>query len=192
MAVPPDTYRQLTAMANASDRANRPRALLLIPALALVAGLIVLAVSYSSFGDARERVEAEAFQAQRLARLVGVYESLQRQRVDLSEVYPPVEFELRILEAYDDAGIPFDREPRIQAERQQLLPATRSNVVRTTVKGVASNESLENILQWIHNVVHHPDLEGRAFIYSITLTPLPTSEAWSATIDFAIYETRET
>jgi len=191
MPVKPDTYRQLTAMANASDRANRPRTLLLIPALALLAGLIFLAVSYSSFGDARRRVEAEAFQAQRLARLVGTYESLQRQRVDLSDVYPPVELELKVLEAYDDAGIPFDREPRIQAERQQLLPATRSNVVRTTVKAIASNESLENILRWTHNVVHHPDLEGRAFVYAITLTPLPMSEAWSATIDFAIYETRE-
>ena len=41
MPLPSDTYRQLTAMANASDRSNRPTTLLVIPGVAVVVAIVV-------------------------------------------------------------------------------------------------------------------------------------------------------
>lgn len=190
MGLPADTYRQLTAMANAADRGNRPTTLLAIPALAVIAGLIVLFVSWSGYAQKRETLEAMTYQTQRLARLVGQYEAIQAAQVDYSQSYPPItDFELKVIEAYDDAGVPFDRTPSVRSPTSRNLPTT-DGIARTTIKAVASNEALENILQWVHNVIHHPELEGRAFVYSITLTPIPGSDRWSGNIDFAIYETR--
>ena len=191
MPLPSDTYRQLTAMANASDRSNRPTTLLVIPGVAVVVALVVLIVSYRGYASQTRAVESEEFTATRIASLVGQYQALQSKQVDMSEVYPPIaEFELKLLDAYQRAGIPFNTDPRINPPQSQQLPATQTNIVRTTSKCVASNEKLENILQWMHNVVNTPDLKGRVFVYSLALTPLPNNDTWSATIDFAIYETR--
>jgi hypothetical protein len=190
MGLPADTYRQLTAMANAADRSNRPTTLLAVPALAVIAGLIVLFISWSGYAQKRETLEAMEYQTTRLARLVGQYESLRAAQVDETRQYPPIpDFELKVIEAYDDAGIPFERPPSVRSPSSRNLPTT-DGISRTTIKAVSSNEPLENILQWVHNVIHHPDLEGRAFVYAITLTPIPGSERWSGNIDFAIYETR--
>ena len=96
MGLPADTYRQLTAMANAADRGNRPTTLLAVPALAVIAGLIVLFVSWSGYAQKRDTLGAMEYQTQRLARLVGQYESIRAAQVNETRQYPPIpDFELK-------------------------------------------------------------------------------------------------
>ncbi len=191
MAIKPETYRQLTAMANAADRGNRPTSFLIVAAIALLAGIVVLIATYNAFGGQRHVLDIQENKTRNIADLVAQLEALDTQKADLSQVYPPVpEFELKIIDAYDNAGIPFSKPPTIGQAKSLKLVAIGSDLYRTVVKGSANSEKLEDTLQWIYNVVHHPDLKGRVFLDSLALTPVANSDNWSAQIDFTIYETR--
>jgi len=191
MPLPADTYRQLTAMANASDRNNRPASLLFIPAFAVAVGLIVLLVSYRGFNKQRASLESQEYATQRIARLVTEYESLLTKQVDFSEIFPPLPaFENHVIAAHEDAGIEFKKPPTVLPARTKNVLTMKADIARTIVKGTVSNEKLEHILQWIHNVVNDPALNNRVYIDFLTLTPLPSEDTWSATIEFVIYETK--
>jgi len=184
----PEVDAQLHAMALSTERSNRPRALILLPALLVVAGIVYLGVGLKTRTDATRRLARAATYDATIQSYVRAFQSAESEEIDFRELYPPNPYiSPDIREALRASGVEFPTEPTIgQASSTTVMQEPR--IVRTTVTCTVREGPLESILQWIEAIESWETLEGHAFISRLTLDPRP--RGWQCSFDVSIYENR--
>ena len=185
---------QLTAMANATDRANRPTGLAVIGLVLLGLALLFAIWSGGRFLTARKRLDG-VMTARRDVQAILTQIAAQRQASpDLDALFPEKPFIADHI--YDTALIvwgldknnPEDkaRLPAKVGTREPARPLTTNPLIgKTQVDVRIDAQPLEKILQLLNAVQEHEFLGG-VFVASINLTPITVG--WNATLRFAAYE----
>lgn len=187
----PELDMQLSAMAAATDRANRPHSLLVIPLLLVVAATIVLLWSASRVSAAKAAVITQKSNLSRIEQLVDAIKSETQATVDLEKLFPrQAYFSSNVTESWRDRGVNFSQPPAVSDPvSSRILSGPHGVVSRSEVTCSLTSEPLEEILKWIDNVLRHPSLQGQVWVSHLQLSP--SGRGWRATIRFALYEARK-
>lgn len=177
-----DERFELTSAAAASERRNRPKHLLLLPAaLLLVAGL-ALVVSIYSHESSRIRIEREQARYNRLVQGVAQLQELSSEPGQQGAgLYEPIPDLLSRMERFStESGLA--RAPSIPTTRTDMRTegAKRTLYVYSTV----TDPSIGALLEWVSQCTSNvPGL----FVNSITLKPAG-SQGWTMDVTYARWE----
>lgn len=178
---------QLSAIASAVDRSNRPTSLLTIPALLVVVS--VLYAGWSARGMFRQRTLVTQAQAQteQVRSTVEQIKAETNKGVDLGKLYPPAPFFGSQVgdETWKSSAAGF-REPPIISNVTPTTAIANPLVVRNDVTCTVNNEELSSIFSAIDATLNHEFLKGRAWVSQVLMTPSNTG--WRSTIRFSLYE----
>ncbi|MEO1129916.1 MAG: hypothetical protein AAFX05_09465 [Planctomycetota bacterium] len=180
----PELEAQLLATANAADRANRPRLVVIAPALLLVGAMIFalvtvqrLSLAKGSLQDARSLsdqvdqiiTQTMAWRANRLPVELYVQNPFMADNID----------EIRkTVMGSDDTSI------RVGSKQARAI-GLDGVLQRADVDCQVGDVPLDALLGWIEAVEQHPDL-SRVFVAQLELRP--SARGWSGTVRFRRYE----
>lgn len=186
-----DVDMQLSAFAAAADRANRPTSLLAFPLLLAVIATVVLLWSFSQFSAARAIAGAEAENQVRIDSLVSAIEAESQAALDFEKLYPPNPYvSSEINASWRESGVNFSTPPIVSDPvRSVALAGPAGTIHRLVVSCSVTSEPLEEILQWIDNVLRNPTLQGHVWVSHLQLSP--SGNGWRANIRFALYQFRK-
>ncbi len=186
-----DLDRQLAAMAGSVDRANRPGSLLAFPLLLVAAALLVVFWSFSRLSSARAEARAEIRNLDRIEQLVDAIDAESNSAIDFEALYPRKPyFATDIIASWRDAGIPFSMPPLVSDPIEAVvLSGANGTIRRQEVQCSVTSEPLDQILQWIDNVLRRPNLKGQVWVSSLQIRP--AGPGWGASIRFGAYDYRK-
>ncbi|MBL8744779.1 MAG: hypothetical protein JNK58_00325 [Phycisphaerae bacterium] len=184
---PAQIEAQLTALASAADRANRPASMLTFPAVLLVVALLYSAWSFRGLASSRSMATAMQNQGARVAGLIAEIKGRQKESIDLASIYPPAPFLGSQVgdETWKSPERGF-REPPTVSQPTSARVDNASLISRSDVTVTVNNEEIEAIFRAADATLNHPYLKDRAFVSQAQLTPLGTG--WRATFRFSVYE----
>lgn len=177
---------QLRSMAAAIDRANRPVALLALPATALALCLVYLvwaALGVRAAGTTLERERAQESQ------VVALVEAIQNERtaaVDIVDLYGPQPyFSSRVDELAKLPELGFRNPPVVDRARTTMeIPEQR--IQRSDVPATIQMEDLDAVLKWIDLVLSDEQFRGGVFLSQARLSPV--GPGWGSNLRFTLYE----
>lgn len=189
---PASVEAQLRAMANGTDRANRPMGLLVLGCVvALGFGLYALA-AFRGWSASSSLLQMARSDAATVERLIGEHAAEKARTPDLARVFPKVptfgsqiERAARPIWQVPD-GQPIPGVTVGQPRDEQLFSdAVKKVLSRKSVDATVSDQPLEKIMQWLAAVEGDTFL-GPTFVSSVTLNP--AGQGWQGTIRFTTYE----
>jgi hypothetical protein len=189
MAKPAQTEMQLSAMASAVDRANRPTSLLTVPALVLVAAFLFCMWSYRGLAAERSALRAKQSELARIDAVIRDIETEKKKGIDLEKAYPPAPYFGSYVEDVwkKDLAGQFKEPPTVGQVTQGRVDTT-SPLTRSEMTVTVANEPLEAILKAIEGTLNREFLKGQVFLSQVQLTP--TGTGWRAVARFSLYEKR--
>lgn len=181
-----ETYMQLSATANALDRANRPRMLLVVPALLLIGALIFLFVSHSRFSGERDRLSVQNAQRSAMEGIITQTMELRADTPNLAREYP-----IRVFmdsDIHDLIGEVLGPEgtQKITLGRKserQVLTSPELNMV--DLEANVRNIDLFDLFRWIARVESDERLSG-IFVSNLRLSP--AQGGWTGSVRFRLYQ----
>lgn len=177
--------QQLTTMAAAVDRANKPTSLLLVPMLLVVASLGFVLWGWREMSSQRALVSARVREVDEITKLVGQIQNERGKSVDIASLYIRLPFMgSQVSEAWTGTGITF-REPPIVGSTSTNPILSNPVLLRSEVQVTTNNEPLENILKGVDATLRHEVLGPQAFVSLAQLTP--AGGGWRSTIRFSAY-----
>ncbi len=177
---------QLSAMAAAADRTNRPASLLNIPLLLVLGALLLAAWEFRDMQAQRAMLRREQERVQKVTLLTEQIAAERKKELNVQTLYPPAPFfGSQVDEIWKSQGITFRESPSVGAVTKADV-FVGSPVVRSEVACSVSSEPVESVVAWIQSIQEHEYLKGRVFVSQILLTPLPTG--WRAAFRVGLYE----
>ncbi|MEM1422508.1 MAG: hypothetical protein AAGH64_00745 [Planctomycetota bacterium] len=191
------TEAQLSMMAGAADRANRPRMLVIVSLLLVIASVVVVLALAVGFTGKRDLLR------QRLTERAGVQTYIDRARAldsgestDFAEIFPDfpgIGDEIERLA--DSVTGPQPRDKITVSAPQyksitQLLGGGDPNLREVNVRCTFSNAKTGDLLEWMQAVEESPLLPG-VFVTAITMEPREPGR-WTGSVQFRRYVYRET
>ncbi len=174
---------QLRAMAAASERRNRPRALTALGVAALVIGAGVLIYGVSAAAEARVTAEREARQLAEAQALVEQIRAIRLEAagsVDRSKYRPEGGLLTTLARVQDQVQL--ENRPTLRSGRNRPLSPDSPFTART-VTATFVEPDIEQAMQWINGALRaSPGL----FVTGIELRPTPSG--WSVQVDLARWE----
>jgi hypothetical protein len=186
---------QLRAMANATDRANKPTGLLALGlVVALGFGLYALA-SWKSWSGARAGfVLAEANSATVDSKILE-YNNIKAQTPDMNKLFPTLasmgsDIEKAARKVWGVA----ENQPIpgviVNPKREGTLydPAVSKALKLQTIEATIADQPLEKVMAWLAEVEGSKFL-GPTFVSSLTLNP--ANAGWQGSVRFSTYERKQ-
>lgn len=183
---------QLRAMANATDRANRPTGLLIIGVVVAVGFGLYALTGVRGWTSARSSFSRTRADAATVDRMVRDYTAIKSNTPDLNKLFPPLatmgaDIERWARKTWGVAdGQPV---PGITVGRKQkgniFEPAVESRLELHSVEATIADQPLEKITQWIRSVENDSFL-GPTFVSSLSLSP--AGAGWQGSVRFSTYE----
>lgn len=186
---------QLRAMANATDRANKPTGLLALGlVVALGFGLYALA-SWKSWSGARAAfVLAEANLATVDEKILE-YHNMKAQTPDMGKLFPTLasmgsdieKSARRVWGVAENQPIPG---VTVSQKREGTLydPAVSKALKLLTVEATIADQPLDKIMAWLADVENSKFL-GPTFVSSLSLNP--ANAGWQGSVRFSTYERKQ-
>lgn len=186
---------ELAMAASATERANRPRGLVIIAGLLLVAALIYSLMGLSARSATHSRVESARSQTREVLKVVGRIKALQNQQATRG-LMPDPRVAKSIEELAAAAGVKADA-----SGKPLIVPETE--VTGMAVPGIAqkkyaarvSGQEPKALLQWLVGVQSSGDTRG-VEIFQLTLQPDgagsmgAASTGWTMIVEFVRWESR--
>ena len=178
---------QLTAAANAADRANRPRILVVAPAILLIGALLLTLVVFQRFSIAKSLLSSRLFERGRVQELINVAAKLEDAHPDPAKLFP--------VNAYMDANIN-DIAKEIWGENGPVAVTGKSKrtlglnkqVVRSDVDvSITAAVPMDDVFRFMYEVLTREELKG-VFLSKIDLRPIQTGGGWMGSLRFSLYE----
>ncbi|GAB4553086.1 MAG: hypothetical protein Tsb0013_15530 [Phycisphaerales bacterium] len=195
MARDRQTEAQLSMMASAADRANRPRMIVVVCLLLAGAALILVLAMVFRFTSARSLLEQRLTEKAGVELYVQKTEQLPDQRVDFASMFP------------DNPSIG-DQIAQIADSVTGPQPADKINVGQPQYKGITlllgggdprlqevnvrctfTQVRTEHLLEWMERVQNTPSLSG-TFVTSVEISPRDPGR-WTGSVQFRRYVYRE-
>lgn len=189
------TEQQLQGMALSADRANRPRMLVIIPALLLLgAALTAIASAWNMNTQAQRLTNSERTRDSALKTMAG----LEAERASIPKLHEMFERDPLLAatirqygqQVFSEAGI--EDEFPDPAPRERGYPAGGEHMTRTSTPTTLHNQPLTPILTFVDRVLQDPDNKfvdsDNLYLASFDLNPVAGADTWNATIAFETYE----
>lgn len=177
--------QQLSAMAAAVDRANRPLSLLSIPILLVMVSAVFALWSWRGVDRERGLVRARLNEAQMISQRVSEIKAERAKAIDIESLYPPMPYVgSQVDEAWKKNVQGFRETPNVGSPTTSDI-ISNPRIARTDVDVVLNNEPLPLVLQGIEATLNHEFLKGSAAVSQVQLTP--AGNGWRSAIRFTAY-----
>lgn len=188
----PGLETQLRALANGTDRANRPTGLLVLGCVVAAGfGLYALA-AYRGWSASRASLAMAQADASTVERLIGEHAAEKARTPDLGSFFPAQpKYGTDIERAASRAwGLPDGQPvPGVTVGRPvdgQIFSTQVANVLKLrSVDATITDQPLDKIMAWLAAVESDKFL-GPTFVSSLTLSP--AGKGWQGTVRFSTYE----
>lgn len=186
--IDPDAQLQLTATANAADRANRPTRFVVFAVAVLVVAAVYLAASVRVFERAKETVANAQYEDLLIGQLLAQLTEIVGGGADIAALYPKDFFvETKIIDSWKAAGIDFSPQPIVSDRVSQSVPQN-PRVQRYDATCSVNQAPVEDVLRWMTAALEHEDLAGKLFVSQATFNPI--TPEWNASFRLSWYEVR--
>ncbi len=192
---PASVEAQLRAMANATDRANKPVGLLVLGLVVAVGfGLYALAAGTRWTGARTSYARAQADSVD-IDRLIARYKNHKASTPDIPKIFPALASMGSDIENAARAvwGVqPNQPVPGVSVGRKLngtiFDPPVRDILNLHTVEATISDQPLDKIMQWLAKV-EGDGLLGPTFVSSVSLNP--ANAGWQGSVRFSTYERKQ-
>lgn len=179
---------QLTAAANAADRSNRPRMLVVAPAILLIGAVILTLILFQRFSFAKSVLSTRLAERERVQKLIDYARDLEAANPEPAMLFPVNEFmEVNIVDVarrYWGEGGPVHVGPK---QKPRTFGLNRV-VDRADVDiSLTAATSIDDLFPFIHEVLTREELEG-VFLSKIDLRPIGAGGGWMGSLRFSLYE----
>lgn len=184
---------QLSAIAHAADRRNRPT-LAIVIAFALSLGALGYAVAnFWNMNSQGSRLLAAERTGERVAARIADIRFERDSRPDYAEMFP--ERTQYLVSVVDEADRVWpDRSwtfTQIGQEKNSRSVPMIEHLDRAGIRLSMRNEPLEPVLALTESIVNGPEEQfGKSFIALLDLRPVPSDDTWLTTIEIDRYEYR--
>jgi hypothetical protein len=185
---------QLAGAANAAERANRPRTLVIVAGLIAGGALLFTSLIAWQIGSRRTQLASALATQAAVERYAEQARELRETSPNLADLFP---VDLAMADKIQQIAREVWRgEPNVATVQTVRYSSAgiRLNDVPVRNANVSSTvrlTDLERVLRFMETVEEAPELEG-TFVSSLRLTPAPGGQdGWSGSIDFRRYEYEE-
>lgn len=186
MSLRGETYMQLSASAGALDRANRPRMLLVVPALLLLGALVFLLIAGTRFGDARQRLAAQNEQRQTVEELIQRTVANRADTPDLASLYPKRVFmDSDVQDLISEVFGPDGTQTITLGRKRERPLLTSPDLEIVDLDATIRNVDIFDLFRWIARVENDERLKG---IFVSNLRLQPGQGGWNGTVQFRLYQ----
>jgi hypothetical protein len=177
---------QLTAAANAADRANRPRMLVVVPAILLIGGLVLTLVIFQRFSVAKSVLSSRLLERGRVQEIIDYSKKLEDAHPDPAKLFPVNDFmELNILDVAKEFWPEGGPVTVGQKSKPRSLGLNRL-VERSDIDvSIVPSASIDDLFRFIHEVLTKEELKG-VFLSKVDLRP--SQGGWVGSLRFSLYE----
>jgi hypothetical protein len=186
------TDAQLVALADAADRANRPRMLVIVLALLAGAALVLVVAQSFRFLGARSLLEQRLTEARTVERFAERTRELRDREIDLASLFPdnPSMADQMQSLANEITEAPPGRRITVDVIRRNRAvfqgdPSLQSATVRSTFQSVTT----EQLFEWMERVQRLEGLDG-AFVTEFSINPVEPGR-WRGQVEFRMFVYRE-
>lgn len=185
---------QLRAMANATDRANRPTGLLVLGLVVAVGFALYAIAAGTRWGVAKTAFARAQSDSVTVDRLVTDYKNHKANTPDVAKLFPSLasmgsDIEDQARKAWgiaDKAPVPGVTVGR-KTKGNIYDPAVNKALDLQIIEATIADQPLEKIMQWLANVEdNQKNLLGPTFVSSVSLNP--ANAGWQGSVRFSTYE----
>lgn len=177
---------QLTAAANAADRANRPRMFVVVPAILLIGALILTLIIFQRFSVAKKVLSSRLVERGRVQAIINYSHELEAAHPDPAKLFPANDFmDVNIndvaKEIWGEKGV-----ANVGPKQRPRSLGLNKQVERSDVDvNLTTSASIDDVFRFIRGVLTKDELKG-VFLGKIDLRPVPGG--WVGSLRFSLYE----
>lgn len=184
---------QLSAIAHAADRRNRPTVAIVVAIVFMLGALGYAIANFWNMNSQGSRLLAAERTGERVAARIADIQLERNSRPDYAELFPektryPVSVVDEANRVWPDRGWTFTQ---IGQEKPSRGVALIENLNRAGVRLSLRNEPLAPIFELAERIVNGPEEQfGKSFISLVDLKPVLSDDTWLSTIEIDRYEFR--
>lgn len=178
---------QLTLAANAADRSNRPRMLVIAPALLLLGALILTLVIFQRFSTAKSVLSSRMMERERVVSIIDFAGKLEAAHPDPAKLFPINEYmDVNISDVAKDIW-PDATNVTVGPKEKRSLGLNKQFIRSEVGISFTPTVAIDDVFRFIHGVLTHKDLNG-VFVGKVDLHPIPAGGGWIGSVRFSLYE----